>query len=177
MAPLSQRLELFFLAALPALLTLVFMLIYLAPKHVESIRAIMPLLPLLPVFYWGMLHTRAIPYWFMFLIGLVMDAASGAPMGLTSLLYMLFLALVTMQRKMVHKEGFMIKWSYFSILLLALLVLNWLGLAWAYAKTPPVLSAMMQWALTAACYPLAHYAFDFIEQYIHDRRWKILHGR
>src|ERR1700722_13163714 len=101
----SKRFELFFLSALPALITAALAVFFLASKHIAGLSHFMPLLPLIPVFYWGMAHAREMPYWFVFPLGLMQDAVTGLPLGLSSLLYIFFLLLLHAQRKYIHKEG------------------------------------------------------------------------
>jgi hypothetical protein len=60
--------------------------------------------------------------------------------------------------------------------LLIITGLMWLCLSWYEAKAMPFISAMVQWVLTVACYPVAHKLLDLLEQHIHTRRWEILHG-
>lgn len=176
MLSLANRLELYVLAALPSFVTLILAVFCLAPKHVEGLGSVMPLLPLMPVFYWGMQHARAIPYWFLFAVGLMMDAASGLPLGMSSLLYVLFLVCVHIRRKYIHREGFLVLWGFFALLLAATLGAHWLLLSWYHARALPAASAFVQYALTVACYPFVHALFDRIEHYIYGRRWHILHG-
>lgn len=175
MMPLANRLELALLAAAPALLTLMLAAVTLAAR--DGLASVMPVLPMLAVYYWDMGHVRAIPYWFVFALGLVVDAASGLPLGLSSLTYMLFLGLLYWKRKYIHKEGFAVKWGYFAGLLAAVLLAEWLALSWVYARLLPLPAGLIQWGLTAGCYPLAHAIFDALDRWMHDRRWKILHGR
>lgn len=173
--PLSKRLELALLAAVPAAFTVALAAVTLGASG--GLAGVMPVLPLLPVYYWGTLHARAMPYWFVFLLGLMVDSVAGLPLGLSSLAYMFFLGLLYWKRKHIHKEGFAVKWGYFSGLSAVVLLGQWLVLAWVYGRVMPLPAALIQWGLTAGCYPLAHAAFDVIDRWLHDRRWRILHGR
>ena len=177
MVPFSKRLELRFLAAIPSLLAVVLAILYLVPKYVAGLNNVMPLLPLIPVFFWGIMIARATPYWVVFAIGLVLDAAQGAPLGLSSLLYMLFLTLLNSQRRMMHKEGFLTKWGSLAVLFALISGINWLLLSWFNAHAMPVVPAVIQWGLTVAIYPVLHKAFDVLDQHMHTRKWQILHGR
>lgn len=176
MMPWKKKLELYFLASVPALLTGLLAVAYLAPKHMEGLQHVMPILPLMPVFYWNMLQ-RAVPYWFLFLLGLMMDAVTGLPLGLTSLLYLMFSGLVHTQRRYMQKEGFVMKWTSFSALAVMVIGLSWLCLSWFGGAPAPIFPALVQCALTAACYPLAHRVFDIANDYLHEQRWRVLHGR
>src|SRR4051812_6866816 len=157
----SKRLELTFLSALPALITILLTIFFLAAKHISGLNHFMPILPLIPVFYWGMVHAREMPYWFVFLLGIVLDTVTGMPLlGLSSLLYIFFLILLHVQRKYIYKEGFMIKWGYFSALLAVTCSLNWIALALFFARYQPLFPGFLQWFFTVCCYPFMHRGFD-----------------
>ena len=173
----SRRLELLFLSSLPALITAFLTLCFLAAKHVSGLNHFMPLLPILPIFYWGITQARDMPYWFVFIIGLVMDAVMGLPLGLTSLLFIIFLLMVHTQRKYFHKEGFVIIWGYFALLLGIATIANWIVLSFFIQHSEPLVPALIQWFLTLCLYPLMHKSFEALYEYIHSRRWQILHGQ
>jgi rod shape-determining protein MreD len=176
MVPPAQRVELYFWSFFPGIVTLLFAFFFLASKHVSGLNHVMPLLPSIPVFYWGMLHAREMPYWFVFALGLMMDAVMGLPLGLTSLMYIAFLLLLHAQRKYIHREGFVVKWGYFAILLAAIGSLNWFTLTLFYGPPSGLGMAFVQWLLTVCCYPVLHRAFDIVYDFINMRRWNILHG-
>lgn len=173
----TKRLELLFLGSLPALVTVLLTVVYLSTKHITGLNVFMPLLPIIPMFYWSMMQARDMPYWFVFCIGLVIDAVTGLPMGLSSLLFILFLLMVHAQRKYFHKEAFVIKWGYFALLLAVCNLAGWMLLTFFMPQSRPVLAVFLQWVFTLCIYPLLHKAFDSIYEYIHARRWQILHGQ
>jgi rod shape-determining protein MreD len=172
----ARRLELLFLSALPALITLLLTLFYLASKHVGGLNQFMPILPLIPVFFWGMTHAREMPYWFVFALGIILDSLMTPVLGLSSLLYIFFLMLLHAQRKYIHKEGFMIKWGYFAALLAVICSLNWIALAILNARPESLFPGVLQWFFTVCCYPFMHKGFEELYEYISSRRWNILHG-
>lgn len=173
----SKRLELLFLSALPALVTSALTIFYLSSKHIGGLSHFMPLLPIMPMFYWGMVQARDMPYWFVFSVGLVMDAVTGLPLGLTSLLFILFLLMVHAQRKYFQKEAFVIKWAYFAAMLAAACAANWVGLSFFLQHGKPLGAVLLQWLFTLCLYPLFHRSFEGLHDYIHGRRWQILHGQ
>ncbi len=177
MIHLSRRLELVFWGILPGLITLTLTILFLSAKHISGISQFMPLLPLIPIFYWGMTQASEMPYWFVFATGLVIDSVTGLPLGLSSLMYVFFLMLLQAQRKYFHKEGFVIKWAYFAALLGITGLLNWAVLSFFNSRLENLLPAIVQWFLTACCYPAFHKGFEGLHHYVHTRRWQILHGR
>lgn len=177
MSSASNKLELAFWAVIPAVFTALLLVVYLAPKHMSGLGSFMPLLFVIPMFYWRVNEPRDMPYWFVFAVGLVMDSTNGQPLGLTSLLNVVFLAMVEAQHKYIAKEGFMIKWGYFAALLAAVETLHWLLLFFFYARVPTVLPAAIQWFFTVCCYPLLHQLCEGLYRYISQQRWHSMHGR
>lgn len=169
-----RRLELFFLACLPAIITLCLAVFCLTSTHLAGLSRFMPSLPLIPIFYWGLVQAREMPYWFVFLLGLIMDSVSGQPLGLTSLIYIFFLITLHAQRKYFYKESFVIKWGYFCAMVGAASIANWFVLSVFYGGMQSFGPGFLQWLLTICCYPLMHHLFDRLYDYIHARRWQIL---
>lgn len=176
MVSAAQKAELVFWNLLPMLLTLLLAAFSLSTKHIPGLNHVMPMLHVIPMFYWGMNHAREMPYWFVFALGIVLDAVMGMPMGITSLVYIMFLMLLHAQRKYIHREGFVVKWGYFAILLGSTVSLNWFGLALFHVQFDGLGRAFVQWVLTVCCYPVMHRAFDALTDFINMRRWYILNG-
>ena len=78
---LHRRIALIFWSAIPALITLALLSFYLVPKHIDGLDSFMPLLPLIPMFYWGINDDRLMPYWFVFLVGLLPRCSGGPTVG------------------------------------------------------------------------------------------------
>ena len=172
----NRHIELYGLALIPSASTFLLLLVCLTPKPLPGLAQFMPLLALIPVFYWGLAMARDIPYWFVFLTGLISDTVTGLPLGLSSLLYMVFLAMLRAQHKYIHKEGFTLKWAYFSALLAGLCAVQWLAVSLFYSQAQAVFPAVLQWFLTLCCFPFIHKTCDMLQEWILARRWQILHG-
>lgn len=171
----GKKTRLVFLNALPGFITLVLAILSLSVKHLSGFNHFMPALAMIPIFYWGLMQRRHMPYGFVFLLGLLMDAMMGLPLGLSSLLYMVFLLLIRTQHKYIHKEGFVIKWGYFALLLGVVAIFNAAMLV-VFHIAGNFQPAFLQWLLTICCYPLLHQLFDRIQEYIQHRRWQLLHS-
>ncbi len=166
-----KRFELLLWLLTPAVITCLMFILCVIPKHIWGISYIMPLLPLIPIFYWGKMQTAEIPYWFAFLIGLLMDVVSGIPLGLSALLYVLFLITIHTQSKYIHKEGFIIIWAYFTMLLALISVLQLLIISFSGNQLHAIPAALIQWLITILFYPIFHKFFDSISGHIKQRRW------
>ncbi len=136
---------------------------------------VMPLLPLAAIFYWGRVQNPEMSYWFACLIGLLTDALSGAPLGLSSLLYLLFLFTLHTQSKYLQKEGFVMQWFYFAALLAGMGFLQWLIMSLLASNLYNIFPALTQFFLTISIYPLLHKFFDTLELKRQDRRWWLTH--
>lgn len=172
----AVRIELALWSSVPAIITLLLAGFFLSSKHIPGLNHVMPMLYIAPVYYWGMVHAREMPYWFVFALGFILDAVMGLPLGLTSLILIAFLLLLHAQRKYIHREGFVAKWGYFALLLAACGSLQWFGLALFRAQPEGLGRAFIQWLLMICCYPVMHRTFDVIYHYINMRRWYILNG-
>ena len=177
MLPARKKLELFFWSCVPPFITLLFLVAYLAPKHISGLAQFMPLLHMIPIYFWGLTHARDMPYLFVFALGLVVDAISGQPMGLSSLMNVLFLVLIHAQYKYIYKEGFVVKWGYFAGMLGIYAGAHWAVLFVFFSQSHGFWTALLQWLLTACCYPFFHLWFDRLHQHITQQRWQLLHGR
>jgi len=171
-----RRVELYACSALPGLATLLLAVFCLVPKHLVGFGSFMPLLTLAPMYFWGVRHSGSMPYWFVFALGILIDAGMGQAVGFTSLLNLLFLRVIYAQSKYIHKEGFIIKWGYFALLVAMNQLAGWAGLSLLGGYFMPVGAAFVQWLLTLLCYPALHRCFELLEQFIQRRRWVISHA-
>ncbi len=171
-----KRLELLLWMATPIAIACLMFMLSVIPKHIWGMNYTMPLLPLLPIFYWGTIQAPEMPYWFAFLIGLLMDVVSGLPLGLTALLYMIFLVVTHSQSKYIHKEGFIIIWGYFMLLVAIICLCQWLLISFSAKQWQALPAALIQWLLTVGLYPMFHKLFDNIAEHIRQRRWILAHA-
>jgi len=177
MAHTFKKLGLWFWAAVPCLITLLSIIIYLIPKHMSGFGSFMPFLPMIPIFYWGLNESRMMPYWAVFAFGLVIDSVTGLPLGLSSLLGVAFLAMLHAQHKYIYKEGFVIQWGYFALLFGMTGVAHWLLLFIFYGQMPGIKYPVIQWVLTVCCYPFFHQIFAVLTDTIARERRRIEHAR
>lgn len=146
------------------------------PKYMWGFSYIVPILPLIPIFYWGRLQTGEISYCFVAVIGIITDAVNATPLGMSALLYLVFTAFVRSQSKYIHKEGFVVIWWYFVTLLGIICGMQWVVMSMFGGKLYAFIPAFFQVVVTACIYPLFHRIFDFVFEYIKQRRWVLAHG-
>ena len=137
----------------------------------------MPPLHMAAIFYWGMADIRQMPYWFVFLCGILVDAVTGLPLGSSSFLYVFFVLLLRMQRRYVHKEGFLASWAFFSALLLVTSGIQWLMITSLGKTTHALFPLFMQWLITVCCYPFISRIFNVVHAFVSSRKFTLLHTR
>ncbi|MEK6747037.1 MAG: rod shape-determining protein MreD [Pseudomonadota bacterium] len=171
-----KRLELLIWLITPVIITCLLFMLCIIPNHIWGMGYVMPLLPLFPIFYWGTIQAQEMPYWFACLTGLMLDVVSGTPLGLSALLYLIFLVITHSQSKYIHKEGFMIMWGYFVMLVAIICASQWFIISLSGSQSQAIPAAFVQWLLTIGLYPLFHKLFDNIAEYIKQRRWILTHA-
>lgn len=175
MTTTNKEIELFFWTIVPSFICFVLFILCIIPKHIWGMSNIMPILPLIPIFYWGRSQSSEIPLWFAFLIGFLMDALSGSILGISAILYMIFLLTLHTQEKHFSKEGFLLLWFYFVIMLMTLSILQLLIISIFNKQIYAITPAFLQFLLTICIYPISHKLFDRIEEYRQNRRWRLTH--
>lgn len=141
---------------LPALLTLLLILLSLMPSRFFPMAEITPLLALGSVYYWVLFKPRLLPLWIVFVLGLAQDSLSGLPLGLTSFLSLLFWLVAASQRRIITRQTFWTVWFAFTLMAAGYVLLYWLLLSTSYGVRLPLAPACLQWALTVGCYPPLH---------------------
>jgi rod shape-determining protein MreD len=174
MTKIWPRLELHAWNTRPSLIVLLLALVCLLPKYLSGFGQFMPMLPLIPIFFWAMYESRDIPYWVAFLIGFLMDAISGQPLGLSSLMNLFFMVVAHAQRKYIHKEGFVIQWGYFALIAASYQLATWTVLSLFIGQWLGFGSAFFQWVLTVCVYPPLHKLFERVNAHLHHRRWELI---
>lgn len=176
-ASVFGRLELWFWALLPATITLLLVFFCLVPKHMVGLSSLSLPLYMMPMFFWGLHQPRTIPLWFAFALGLLVDVAQGLPLGLCALTYLVFRLLIDLQHKYIIKEGFVVKWGYFGLLMLGVGSVQWLVLGFITGQVPALVPAFIQLMLAICLYPVFHRLFDLLFEQASYRGRRIAHGR
>lgn len=74
-----------------------------------------PMLAWIGVYYWSLFRPASLPYWFLFLLGIMQDLVCGLPLGLSSLLLLLLRLFITRGRHLITLQHFIAIWTGFAI--------------------------------------------------------------
>ena len=151
---------------LPGIATLILFTLILLPVGMAGMADFPPHITLISIYYWTIFYPAAMPYWFVFLLGIVVDSMHGDPLGVSSLVYLVFRFLVLVQQRLLSRETFVALWFSFGFALAIILLIYWLVLTIYHGVALPLLPAVMQWAFTFGVYPLAHMGFSVLYRYL-----------
>lgn len=146
----------------PGLVTLLLVLFTVAPRQLTASVDFMPPLVLMAIYYWGIFRPQLMPYWWVFILGLIQDGLMGIPPGISSLLFMLFRFLVRRQGRMFARQSFIALWLGFGLLTAIVFLLTWTVMTVFYGKPMTMDTAIVQWFVTVGIYPFLHQLFTWM---------------
>jgi rod shape-determining protein MreD len=143
--------------ALPASLLLFFVVLTLAPLRVPYLADALPLLPVIVVYQFSLATPERLPGVMLLAFGVLLDlllGGPGAPVGVSSLGFVLIRAAVVANRRYLVGVPFLFQWVGFCLLAWAYVILVWAFTAlWTWTAIDP-LPAMVQYAVVLVIYPL-----------------------
>lgn len=166
MVDIGLKLEYFVRMTMPALATLMLFLLGLVPIGMAGTGDFPPDICLISIYYWTIFRANAIPFWFVFLLGILRDSLFGVALGMSSLIFIFFRLLILSQQRYLIKETFWAMWVGFGLVIIPTLFIQWLMVS-AYIKSLlPPMPTLMQWVFTFGLYPLLHLLFNAIYRFL-----------
>lgn len=151
---------------LPGLVALLLMLLFSLPIRLAGLADFTPDICLISIYYWSIFRPGTMPYWFVFLLGLVRDSIAGIALGMSSLVFILFRLFILSQQRYFARETFWANWFGFGIAASLALAVGWV-IAVIYARALfSIDSVGMQWVFTFGLYPLLHILFNKLYRYL-----------
>lgn len=161
------RLDALLRCLVPGGLTLVLVLMSVAPSSLPGFVHVVPMVVLISVYYWTVTRPGAIGYLVAFLLGIVEDALTGVPMGTNAAILLLLQALIASQYRFFLGRSFWVNWWGFFFVVIGASVLKW-GIVSAVYLHPMDVQALAFCALlTVAIYPLFAWIFGWIAHLVY----------
>lgn len=110
----------------PAFSVVLLILIESLPLRVPYLPHIAPALSLIAVFHWAIFRPETMPAWLIFLLGLLHDLLSGAPLGFMVLVFVLMQGVCMSQRRWFLTTSFAIGWLLFGLIAAGTALVGWL---------------------------------------------------
>jgi rod shape-determining protein MreD len=139
--------------AAPAAITAVLVLVEATPLGIPGLPPVAPALAMVGVFHWAAFRPETMPAWLAFLIGLLHDLASGAPLGLTGLVFILLQGICVSQRRWFLTTSFSITWLLFGLIATGATMIGWLVTCIYMTQILDPVPALTRAAITIAFYP------------------------
>lgn len=140
-------------ASLPVMMTIALAVVSALPFRVSALAAIAPALPLVAVCYWTFHRPRLMPAAAAFIVGLLIDVLSGAPLGVNAAVLVLVHLLVRSQRASLAGRSFLIVWPAVSLIIAAALALSWVLVSLYFATLIDPTVLVFETLVSTGCLP------------------------
>lgn len=148
-----QRVDLWARATVPLALTLIMAILNVVPLRLPDYSELAPSFVLMAVFYWTVHRPDLMRPWSVFVIGVLDDVLSGAPLGVNALMLLFVHWAIVAQHKAFRGQSFVVVWFGFALVALGAALLEAvLALVAGYGLLDP-LALFVQYVLTLALYP------------------------
>lgn len=139
-------------------LTVILVLIGAVPLHVPGFAPVTPLLPMIGIYYWAIYRPDLMPVSAAFIIGVLYDALSGTPMGVSAAVFVIVQGVIDSQRRFFAGKSFIIVWLGFLLVSAGALLVTWLLVSALYGTLVKSGALMFQYLITLGCFPLLSWA-------------------
>jgi rod shape-determining protein MreD len=137
----------------PMAVTVVLMLIGMAPLHLPNYASIAPALPLMALYYWVIHRPDLLRPSLAFALGLLQDLLSGTPLGMTPMIYVLVYWGVLTQRRFFLGTSFAMLWFGFTLIAFGAAFVGWLAYSILNLRLLSPDPALMQALMTVVLFP------------------------
>lgn len=137
----------------PFAVTVMLVVLNAIPLPIPDYRSIVPLVPLMAVYYWALYRPDLMPVGAVFVVGLLEDVLTGAPLGLNAFLFLLVHGLIRSRRRLIAGKGFAIVWVVFMLVVLGVGFVSWVVASLLYDASIRLEPAITQLMLTLVLYP------------------------
>jgi rod shape-determining protein MreD len=160
---MPQRVDHLIRQLLPASLVLLLALLQAVPWRVPEFAGVVPLLPMIGIFYWSLYRPDLLVPSVAFGTGLVNDIVMGAPLGISSLVFLAMQGMTASQRRFFHGKSFLLVWSGFATLTAGAILVQMALSAALYGRTPVARALLVEYVITVFCYPLPSWLFSKLQ--------------
>ncbi len=143
----------------PSVFTLALVILNVVPLHIPGFSNVAPLLPLMAVYHWAVFRPRLLPAYAVFMIGLLQDILTGAPIGVNALVFLVVYGAVLSQKRFFIGKSFFILWLGFSLIAAVAATINWLAVSILSATLVEPQTVFFQYLMTLGFFPAIAWIF------------------
>jgi rod shape-determining protein MreD len=148
---------------LPASLVIFLALLQAIPWRLPSLAGIVPMLPMIGIFYWSLYRPDLLVPSVAFFCGLINDIVMGAPVGVSSLVFLAIQWMTSAQRRFFNGKSFLVVWAGFATLSAGGIILQLLLSSAIFGRTPLAKALLTEYLITVFCYPLPSWLFSKLQ--------------
>jgi rod shape-determining protein MreD len=149
------RAEPFPASLLPLVTMLALATVTVMPFRIPGYAAVTPAFALMGVYHWTVYRPALLPPLALFALGVFLDLLTGAPLGVSSIVFLLARAVVLRNRRFFVGKEFPFVWSGFTLLAAGAVAFTW-ALGSLYSRELfDARPFLLQWVLTVAIFPAA----------------------
>jgi rod shape-determining protein MreD len=135
-------------------LTMVFTLLSVLPLQVPGLGVAGPVWTIMGLYYWALVRPDLMPVAAVFLVGLMLDALSGTPLGANALVLLMVHRLVITQRRFFYGKPFAIVWLGFGLVAAGAFAASWLLTSLWHGTILDQRVLVFRYILTVGLFPL-----------------------
>jgi len=158
-----QRVDHLVRQLLPASLVVLLILMQAVPTRIPQMAGVVPLLPMIGIFYWSLYRPDLLVPSVAFATGLVNDIVLGAPVGVSSLVFLAMQGMTASQRRFFHGKSFLLIWAGFATLAAGGLLIQLALSAALFGRAPLFHALLAEYIITVCCYPLPSWMFSRLQ--------------
>lgn len=163
---LWQRLDWLARKLVPGGLTLILLLMSVSPSRLPGFVHVAPMVALISVYYWAVTRPGAMGYGTAFLLGLVEDCLTGAPLGVGALTLLVVQAAVASQVRYFLGKPFPVGWWAFLLMALGAAFVKWLAVSAFHAQFVDGTALMFSVLLTVTMFPAFAWLFGRVSHIV-----------
>ncbi|MGH6954372.1 MAG: rod shape-determining protein MreD [Alphaproteobacteria bacterium] len=137
----------------PFATSVLFLVLAAIPLPIPGYQSIAPALALTAVYYWSIFRPDLMPAPAVFVVGILEDAHTGAPLGTNSLVFLVVSASVFRQRRVVLGKPFAVMWWGFGLTAAGAVLASWFIASLLSDRMLPPGPALMHYLMTLAVFP------------------------
>ena len=142
-----------------------FAMLNLSNIKIEYIADFLPLFDVMIIYYFAVLRPEIFRIWFLFLLGIIADAISGFPLGITSFCYIMSVKLfVAFNKRATIQQNFYQIFGQFVAFVFLILLFKWLIISLYYFKLYNIINPLIHLAITSIIYIFMHQVFYYLDK-------------
>ena len=138
----------------PTAVTVMLLLVNLAPLHMTGYERVAPSFVLMSIYYWAIHRPDLLPPSAVFVIGLLQDLLGGGPLGLNALILVMAHWTILTQRGFFLSSTFPMLWLGFVVVVAGAALAQWLAASLASFELVAIDALVIQGLLTLTLFPL-----------------------